>query len=172
MQCVLVGRHHAERAVWPDLVVSLSPSLAHDLGLQQIAPHFSAQHLFHKDPVEPLVLPILPRRTGRDQRHFASHRAHRFLEKTTGELAPIVAADERRNPSLHKQPQQHTAHIRRAHLALDLHRQRFSRVFVEHRQDLERLAITGSVADEIERPDLVSQACLADVTGVADVTAL
>ena len=57
--------------MWSDLVVCLSSLRSHDLSLQDIIPHLSAQHLFHENPVEPF-LPILPSRAQRYRASLAS----------------------------------------------------------------------------------------------------
>src|SRR5205823_3408515 len=76
------------------------------------------------------------------------------LDRLGDELRPVVAADVIRRPPHLEEVLQGRYHVLGGQAPLDLDRQAFPRVLVDHRQDLQAPAVGRLVVDEVVAPDV------------------
>jgi hypothetical protein len=61
-----------------------------------------------------------------------------------------------RRAMLHEQIGEHSQHIIALELALDMDRQAFPAMLIDHGEHPERLAVVGAIRDEVVAPDMAA----------------
>jgi len=132
-----------------------APVLDDHLGLFQRVKDFSIKQLISEPAVKALVITVLPRAAGLDKRCFNLEFVQPVLERFGCELGPVVRPDIIRHPLYDKQITEHIQNIIGFEFITHTQRQTLARVFINHRQDPDFLAVREPLGNKIVRPHMV-----------------
>ena len=137
-------------------VVILTPAFDEDDCLPQGVEDFAVQQLVPELAVEGLVVPILPWRSWLDVERLYTDPAQPVANGMGGKLRAIVGSDMIRWTMTLEQVRQDGQHIVAPELALDMDREAFPTVLVDHREHAEGFSVMGAVSHEVIAPDMAT----------------
>lgn len=137
-------------------VVMLSPAFDEDGCLPQGVEDFSVQQLVSELAVEGFVVTILPWRSGLDVERLHTDPAQPVADGMGGKLRAIVGSDMIGWTVTLEQVRQDGQHVVAPELALDMDRQAFPAVLVDHREHAEGFSVMSALSHEIVAPDMTT----------------